>query len=461
METQIQDIKVQNTYRNIIKLALPVGISILIPQLSILTNTLFLGNYIPKEVHFSTQDFLAASGIAGIYYLTLVMVGYGLVSGMLMLMSRKAGEGNPEGVGQIFSSGVKLCFMLAAVLMSISFFLAPWLFNHLIHAPHIRDAATSFVKMRFWGLPFIMLCQLANSLFLATSHSRKIILGSTVQTLVNIVLDYFLIFGIGFFPEMGLNGTALASVVSEMAYLAVVLWQILKSGAFQSFAIRFFAPPDWGLMKHIFLKSLPLIFQYLFSIGAWEFFFLYVEHIGKAESAVSQILRSVFGIVGVATWALASTCNSMVSNLIGQGAIDEVKPVIRKILTVSFSFTVLAGLWMLISPVSFLSLMTSDLVLIETGRISLRIVIFATWMLSISTICFSAVVGTGKTVVNLVFEFVAIILYICYTYSVVEIFHLSLPYAWASEFVYWLSLFIMSGLYLYSNRWKPAKAESE
>ena len=84
-------IQVSNSYANIIRLALPVSIAILIPQVNIMTNTVFLGYYQPAHSLFTTQDLLAASGIAGIYYLTLVMVGYGLSSGLLMLMSRKAG----------------------------------------------------------------------------------------------------------------------------------------------------------------------------------------------------------------------------------------------------------------------------------------------------------------------------------------------------------------------------------
>jgi Na+-driven multidrug efflux pump len=86
--SSVTHLKVENSYRNIIRLALPISISILIPQISILTNTLFLGNYKPTVNHLTTQDLLSVSGIAGIYYLTLVMIGYGMVSGMLMLMSR-------------------------------------------------------------------------------------------------------------------------------------------------------------------------------------------------------------------------------------------------------------------------------------------------------------------------------------------------------------------------------------
>jgi putative MATE family efflux protein len=433
---------------------MPISIAILIPQVNMLTNTVFLGYYKPEGVIATTQDLLAASGIAGIYYLTIVMVGYGLSSGMLMLMSRKAGENDVFGLGKLFSNGVLLSLALSILLIGASYFIAPLLFNHVIHDSSIRDAAISFIKIRYWGLPFVILCQLSNSLFLATSKSKVIVLGSLVQTISNILLDYLLIFGIGMFPEMGLNGTALASVLSEVFYLITVLWIIEKSSLFKQYRINYFSNPDWKLMKETLVKSSPLIMQYFLSIGAWEVFFIYVEHLGKTESAVSQILRSVFGLVGVVTWALASTCNSMVSNVIGQGKLDEVIPLIKKIIVVSFSISFLLGIAVISFPEDFLRLLTSDEMLVQKGIVSLRIVVLATWMLSVSTICFNGVLGTGNTRINMFFEFIAIIFYVVYITIVIEKLRLPLPYAWASEFVYWLSLFILSSIYLYSGQWK-------
>nr|MBP6625535.1 MATE family efflux transporter [Chitinophagaceae bacterium] len=389
-------IQIKNTYANIIKLALPIGISILIPQLNLFTNTLFLGYYKPKMAGLSTQDLLSASGIAGIYYLTLVMICYGLVSGMLMFMSRSAGENEKSGIGKTFNTGLALCLFLAFALILLSNSLAPWLFNQAIHAENIRQAALSFIRIRYWGLPFVILYQMSNTLFLATSQSKNIIYGSLAQTLINIFLDYVLIFGMFSFPEMGLNGTALASVISEFVFFAVGFSIIRFGKSYLTYQIQFFKKPDFGFMKQILMKSSPLIFQNFLSIGAWEAFFIFVEHLGKAESALSQILRSVFGIVGIAAWALASTCNSMVSNIIGQGKLDEVIPLIKKIISISFLVAFSLGFFIFLFPESFLNVLTNDQELVQKGVVSLRIVVLATWMLSVSTICFNGVIGTGN-----------------------------------------------------------------
>lgn len=447
-------LKVSNTYSNILKIAFPIGIAMLIPQFSILTNTLFLGYYRPGGDLARTEILLAASGIAGIFYLTLVMIGYGLVSGVLMFMSRKAGEDDKPGLAHLFSNGFLLSIIVSCSLLAISQLLAPLLFKTFIHETEVRNAAISFIKIRSWGLPFIILSQLANSFFLALSQPKFIMIGSAAQTLVNILFDYLLIFGIGIFPELGLAGTAIASVLSEITYCLVCYLILHKHNRFQLFSIKYFAAFDKPLMKQMMWKSSPLMMQYFLSIGAWEVFFIYVEHLGKSESALSQIYRSVFGLVGVAAWALGSTCNSMVSNIIGQRELDEVIPMIKKIGLLSFLFSFIVGMPILFFPKTFLSLLTSDIHLVENGIVSLRIVVLATWMLSISTIVFNGVVGTGNTRLNMFFEFIAIFFYLVYITIVIEYLRLPLAYAWLSEFVYWSTLFLLCFFYFYSGKWK-------
>jgi Na+-driven multidrug efflux pump len=294
-----------------------------------------------------------------------------------------------------------------------------------------------------------MLCQLSNSFYIATSQSKNIIYGSASQAISNVLFDYLFIFGIGIFPEMGLHGAALASVLSDVVFFIVAYALFFRTQDAGSIKNIFSNRVDFGLQKEIFYKASPLMVQYLLSIGAWEVFFIYVEHLGKSESAVSQILRSVFGIVGVATWALASTCNSMVSNLIGQHQQEQVISMIQKIVRVSFCFAFIVGLPLLLFPKYFLGLMTGDSHLVDVGYRSLQIVVLATWMLSISTIYFNGVVGTGNTRINMFFELAAIILYLIYCSYIIEYRRMPLAFAWGSEFVYWLSLFAMSTFYLH------------
>jgi Na+-driven multidrug efflux pump len=102
----------------------------------------------------------------------------------------------------------------------------------------------------------------------------------------------------------------------------------------------------------------------------------------------------------------------------------------------------------------FLSLYDNDPTLIAFARPSLIVIVLATLIMSISTVVFNGVVGTGNTLINLTIEVTSVFVYLTYCYFIIQRMRLPLVYAWGSEFVYWSSLFMISFAYLKSGRWK-------
>ncbi|MGC3948363.1 MAG: hypothetical protein QM762_28300 [Chryseolinea sp.] len=83
-----------------------------------------------------------------------------------------------------------------------------------------------------------------------------------------------------------------------------------------------------------------------------------------------------------------------------------------------------------------------------------RVVSVALIMMSFSTVWLNAVTGTGNTVINLTIEFITVVIYSIYVYTVLEHFKLSVTIGWMSEWVYWISMFSMAYAYMKSGRWR-------
>src|SRR5690606_3979024 len=132
---------------------------------------------------------------------------------------------------------------------------------------------------------------------------------------------------------------------------------------------------DVELSKKSLKIAAPLIVQFLFSIGGWQIFFIYVEHLGNKELAASQILRSIFGVVSIGTWALATTCNTLVSHKIGEGKPRQVVPTIIRIGKLSLLYVALVGSLLLFFSEEFLSLYRNDESLIALATPSLRVIV--------------------------------------------------------------------------------------
>lgn len=438
--------KLSISNKDILKLSAPIAVAMLIPQISFLTDTIFLGRLGERE--------LGANGMAGIFYLVLAMIGVGLTNGIQVQLSRRAGESNYLGLAKTFTNGMTLCLGFGLLLMTIALVVGPTLFNATLHDTRNADLSISYLNVRMWGLPFLMLTQLANAFYIATGQSKYLIHGSIVANGVNIVLDYGLIFGEFGLPEMGMEGAALASVISEVVFV-IVMYGIFYAKKMQvKYPILTSKSFDIPLAKQSLIVATPLIVQFMFSIGGWQIFFIYVEHLGTRELAVSQILRSVFGVAGIGLWSLAASCNTMVSNVIGQGKQRLVIPVIWRTIKIAVIYALGLGLLLVLFPVEFLQLYRDDAEMIALAIPSLRIVAISSVLMGIATVLFNGVMGTGNTKVNLFIEVCCVLSYILYCTIAIEYMRLPLHWAWMSEFVYWGTLTIACTLYLRTGRWK-------
>lgn len=441
-----QDLRLQTSTRQILGMALPISLAILVPQINFITNNVFLGGLGERE--------LACAGITGVYYLIFAIIGNGLNNGLQALIARRAGQNLPKEIGRLFFHGVWIALVIAAIGILVTYTVGPMVLRATLRDPLLAEMAVRFLLIRIWGLPFLYLYIMRNALLVGTNQTRFLVWGTLAEALVNIFLDYSLIYGHFGMPAMGFNGAAIASIIAEASGLLVIYLVIHGKGFHRQFA--FFEKPLFssGTFKLILVQSAPLILQFAISIISWEFFYILVEHHGPRSLAISNVMRNIFGIAGVFSWAFAATTNTMVSNLIGQGRTDEVMPLIYRIARISICFSAVIALLLNIFPSVMLSFYGQDEQFVIDALPVLRIVSAALLMMAFSVVWLNAVTGTGNTMVNLTIEFIVIVLYSVYVYVTLEYLNLPITWGWVSEWVYWLSMFTMAFFYLRSGRWK-------
>jgi MATE family multidrug resistance protein len=105
-------------------------------------------------------------------------------------------------------------------------------------------------------------------------------------------------------------------------------------------------------------------------------------------------------------------------------------------------------------PALFLQIYSQGDAFIAEAIPIVRIVSVALLMMSVGTIWLNAVTGTGNSRVNLLIEFITIVVYCVYVYFVLERWNLSIGWGWGSEWVYWISMFTMAYFYMKSGKWR-------
>ncbi|SHF08725.1 MATE family efflux transporter [Flavisolibacter ginsengisoli] len=440
-----EKLQVDFSYRQILKIALPIGLALLVPQFNFIINNIFLG-------HLS-EEALATASITGVYYLIFAGIGFGLNNGLQSLISRRAGENRPEEIGKIFNQGVFVSLAIASFGILVTWFIAPLIFKSTIHSEQVLIDVIRFLRIRIFGLLFLYIYQMRNALLVGINQSRLLVIGTFAEAVANVVFDYALIFGHFGLPKMGFDGAAVASVIAEFIGMFVIFLVIRSRGISQKFSLFQKFTIDKHYLKLIVTISGPLAFQHAISIISWFFFYILVEHHGQTSLAVSNTMRNIFGFFGSFIWAFSSTTNSMVSNIIGQGKKEEVVGLITRIMKLSCSVAVIVFLFLNIFPAAFLSIYGQNEQFISLGIPALRVVAVAMLFMSVGTIWLNAVTGTGNGRITFIIELIAISLYCIYVYLVLELNRLSIVWGWMSELIYWSVLFTLSYWYIRSKRW--------
>lgn len=454
VEDNQPNLKLEISYKQILYMALPISLSIFIPQFNYLINNFFLGNY------DKSGELLAMGGITGVYYLIFAVMGYGLNSGLQALISRRAGEDRVDEISKLFWNGVRIALLISAVAIVLSYTIGSFMLQYSLKSSDLAIKAISFLKIRIWGLPMLLMFQMCNALLISSNNSRYLLYATIAETVANVFFDYVLIYGKWGFPEFGYNGAAYASLITEgvaiSTSIAVLyygkIWRQLKLGKNQGY--------DKHIVWLISIQALPLVFQLVISIISWEFFYILVERHSQIlrgdtlESAVSNVMRNFFGFFGCTTWALASTCNSMVSNVIGQGLQNKVMQVVNMTMKLSVGLAILFAIIINIFPESILSIYGQNEEFIKIGVPVVRVVSGAIILMSIGAVSLNGVNGTANTRVTLYIEIVAITFYSVYIYLMFERWQMPFIIGWFCEILYWLGIFIMAYGYLRSGKWR-------
>lgn len=438
-------LQVSITNRQILGIALPITIALVVPQLNFITNNIFLGSLGQKE--------LGNAGITGVYYLIVAVVGNGLNNAIQSLISRNAGKGDIKAIDVTLMHGIRIALLFALAGIAFTWLVTPYLLKPFAAAESFA-AEMQFLKIRVLGLPFLYLFQMGNAFLVGTLNSRFLMLGTIIEAGANILFDYLFIFGHAGFPQFGFNGAAVASVIAEALGLLAVTGVIFSLGLKRKFHLFSNTTFNKKANKSIIQLASPLVLQYVISLTTWLVFFVMIEGYGERAKAISNTMRNVFGVVGIFIWAFASTTNTMVSNLIGQQKQDKVLYAIKRVMLLSFLFASVAAILLNLFPHLFFSIFAQGEDFITDAIPVMRMVTAGMLCMSVASVWLNGLTGTGQTRINVLVEIAAIVLYLIYNWIIIYQLKWSLTAAWANEIVYWAVIFIIAFTYLRSEKWK-------
>lgn len=434
--------------------------------------------------HLGEVEF-AAIGFVGVFYITIAAIGYGFSRGGQIMIARRMGEGRPGAVGYTFHAMFLFELMLACLMWAFMRYGTPWFFKlFLTHSPEIYQKGLEYIHYRSYGVFFSYGGVALISLYSGIARPAIILFDTVVLALVNLTLNYGLIFGKFGLPALGIGGSGLASSIAEgIAFVIFVLYIIWdkKNRVLRIFHTRksdeqilirrqddlehetkepedlVYHPNEsiFQVMRHQLRISLPVVAQSAVSQGSWVFFFGMVENLGEHALAVSNLARTVYLLLSIPLWGFSSGINTLASNLIGQQRRSEVLPAAWKTGKLCWAVSMIMAVPILFFPEKLLYplLGKSDMTLITDTQPVFYVLLVILSMSSFGSVLLNTLAGTGATGFGFKLQVVTIAAYLGYIYVVTNFTHLSLAWVWGAEVIYWILMISLVLWYLRSDRW--------
>ena len=437
------------SYRNIWRVAYPILISLVMEQMIGLTDTAFLGRVGEIE--------LGASAIAIVYYMVLFMIGFGFSLGAQIIIGRRNGEGNYRETGRIFWNGLYFVLGLAGVIIVLSELFSPYLMKLMVSSHAIYEAALSYVRWRLPGMVFAFITAMFRAFYVGTTQTKTLTLNSVVMVLSNIVFNWILIFGKFGCPALGITGAAIGSSLAELVSLIFFVVYTAVRCDRKKFGLDKAARFDAAELKGMMPVCSWTMIQNTISISTWFIFFLYIEHLGERALAISNITRSVSGLIWVVMQAFSATCSTLVSNIIGEGHPEKVMSLVKRILKLSYGLVSIMIIVFCLFPEAIARIYT-DIPDLIAASVPAVVVMCSSYFLNVGgQVFFQAVSGTGSTKTAFKLEIVALVVYMVYCTVIIGILKMDVAVCWTAEHVYAGMLLLCSWLYMRSGRWKGRK----
>lgn len=182
-------------------------------------------------------DQLAALSFTFPVVLVVSSVALGLGFGASAVISRAIGEGDHHKVQRLTTDSLLLSIIIVIGFITVGLFTIEPLFKALGATSKIIPYIKTYMRIWYLGMPFVVVPMVGNNAIRATGDAKTPSIIMLIAVCVNTVLDPLLIFGIGPFPELGIEGAAIATVISRFTTFSVALWVLTKREKMISFDI--------------------------------------------------------------------------------------------------------------------------------------------------------------------------------------------------------------------------------
>ncbi len=444
----------KSRYRDVLRVCFPLVLGISATTVMEFTDRLFLANY--------SLNAIAAAAPAGITAFLFMSLFGGIGAYSSVFIAQYIGSGKPDKVGLVLWQSIYFCLFSGIILVLISFLAGKPIFEFAGHSQEIQALEEVYFSILCRGAIFHVTAQTLSGFFTGRGHTKPVMYFTILGMSVNIPLDYALIFGAWGFPEMGIKGAAIATVVGWLitsVCLAILIFTRRNIHLFKLYErVNFDLKIFLRLMKY----GIPGALQFSLDILAFTIFILMVGRIGKLELAVTNIVIAINSVAFMPAMGVSHGISSLVGQALGKKDPDLARHFTWSSAHLLLVYILVIDLFFIFTPQQLLALFIPPeirgeeyLALQSMGVSLLRIVSIYLLFDALYMVFSGTLKGAGDT--RFIMYSVGGATLLCMImplYIGIEYLHFSVLEAWLCVLGFILSLFTIVSLRYKKGKWK-------
>ena len=376
-------------FREILYLAIPAVGEMTLYMMIWIFDTMMIGKYggqlAVSSVGLSTEI---------IYSFFNIIIAVGVSTALTSLISRAIGSKDYKKAEIIANAGIKIAVVLAFIFFSLLFFIPDKILNLAGATKEMLPLATRYAKISSFSFFLLTLSSTTNGVFRGVKDTKTSLYVAGSINIVNLFLDYVLIFGNLGFPEWGITGAAVATVAGN--FIGILLqWSRLKKLPFKISLFSYVSKKDiWeiirfaipsGLQEANFSLSRLLGLTFILSLGTTAF-------------AANQIGVAIEAISTMPGWGVAIACTALVGHSIGENNQNKSQEYTLYSTIIASIFMGVLAVFFFFIPKTLVSFFINkqEINVIRIGAICLQVAAFEQIPIAIVTVLGSYFKGIGN-----------------------------------------------------------------
>ncbi|WP_338949757.1 MATE family efflux transporter [Fusobacterium nucleatum] len=376
-------------FREILYLAIPAVGEMTLYMMIWIFDTMMIGKYggqlAVSSVGLSTEI---------IYSFFNIIIAVGISTALTSLVSRAIGSKDYKKAEIIANAGIKIAVVLAFIFFSLLFFVPDKILNLAGATKEMLPSATRYAKISSFSFFLLTLSSTTNGVFRGVKDTKTSLYVAGSINIVNLFLDYVLIFGNLGFPEWGITGAAVATVAGN--FIGILLqWSRLKKLPFKISLFSYVSKKDiWeiirfaipsGLQEANFSLSRLLGLTFILSLGTTAF-------------AANQIGVAIEAISTMPGWGVAIACTALVGHSIGENNQNKSQEYTLYSTIIASIFMGVLAVFFFFIPKTLVSFFINkqEINVIRIGAICLQVAAFEQIPIAIVTVLGSYFKGIGN-----------------------------------------------------------------